>query len=212
MTLRLVYGFDPLCGWCFGFAPALRTLRGSFPELSIQLRMGGLVTGAKVRPYAEMSDYIQNASSRLQSVTGVTLGSAFKSNILSDPKIIASSIPPCDVLLQVRAAFPDRVLDFAEALQAAHFRDGMDLNATETYTRIVDALGIDLKLEVPAPGMIRAALMDEFSGSRTLGLTSFPTLLAVSDDGPSALPVSYDPQVLKRTVERVLASHPSPGK
>ena len=42
MTTRLIYAFDPLCGWCYGFAPALRALRQALPALEVELRIGGL--------------------------------------------------------------------------------------------------------------------------------------------------------------------------
>ena len=59
MRARLIYGFDPLCGWCFGFGPALRALREALPDLEIELRMGGLVTGGRIRPYIESAEYIE---------------------------------------------------------------------------------------------------------------------------------------------------------
>jgi putative protein-disulfide isomerase len=124
MTIRLIYAFDLLCGWCYGFAPALRAVRHAFPDLPIDLRTGGLVTGERVRPFAEMAAYILNASTRLQAVTSVTLGGAFKSNILQNRSVIASSIPPCEVVRQVRERHSDRALDFAEALQIAHIKTG----------------------------------------------------------------------------------------
>ncbi len=132
MSARLIYAFDPLCCWCYGFAPALRALRAALPTLQIDLAWGGLVTGERIRPYPESADYVKMVSARLQEVNGVVLGEAFKAKILTDPTIISSTIPPCDVLLQVWHAAPDRVLDLAEVIQIAHFRDGSDLNDPAT--------------------------------------------------------------------------------
>lgn len=93
MPDRIIYGFDPLCGWCFGFTPALRKLTELRPDIPIDLCLGGLVTGERVRPYAEMSDYIRGASKRLASVTGQALGEAFFERLLSRLDVIASSTP-----------------------------------------------------------------------------------------------------------------------
>jgi putative protein-disulfide isomerase len=206
MTARLIYGFDPLCGWCFGFAPALRAVRAAFPDLPIDLRMGGLMIGPKVRPYTEMSDYIRNASERLQAVTGVTLGEDFKRKILANPSAVASSIPPCDVLLQARRTFPEHVLDIAEAIQVAHFRDGMDLNDPRTYQGIGTALGLALSPSIPEPNVVRVALEQEFSESRALGLTSFPSLLMLLGESHVGLEVSYDPKTLVKRISEVLST------
>ena len=73
MTTELVYAFDPLCGWCYGFGGALRALRGARPDLRIALRMGGLVTGDRIGLYSAAAEYIRTASARLTAVTGAAL-------------------------------------------------------------------------------------------------------------------------------------------
>jgi hypothetical protein len=61
----LLYGFDPLCGWCYGIAPAVRAVAAAFPGLEIRLVMAGLVTGDRVGPDAAMEGHIRTASDRL---------------------------------------------------------------------------------------------------------------------------------------------------
>jgi putative protein-disulfide isomerase len=201
MTTRLIYAFDPLCGWCYGFAPALRALRQTVPALQIDLRMGGLVTGERIRPYIEAADYITMASTRLKAVTGVALGEAFKAKILTDPAIISSSVPPCDVVLQVRQSAPDRVYDVAEAIQIAHFRDGLDLNDPATYAGIMRELDIEIAVTLPAPKEVSATLAQEFAATRALGLTSYPSLLMGSGSDLRPVDLTYDPEVLVDRIE-----------
>jgi putative protein-disulfide isomerase len=205
MTARLVYGFDPLCGWCYGFALALRALRRALPELAVDMRMGGLVTGDRIGPYADAAAYIAGASDRMTAVTGVALGRAFYARILGDPTVVASSVPPCDVLLQARAVAPDRLLDLAEALQVAHFRDGRDLNDPSVYLAIAGALGIRVTFDVPGPQEVRPALSREFAECRALGLTSFPSLILAGDGAARRINVVYDPARLIETLEQALS-------
>jgi len=201
MTTRLIYAFDPLCGWCYGFAPALRALRQALPALEVELRMGGLVTGDRIRPYIKSADYITTASKRLQAVTGVALGEAFKAKILTDPTIISSSVPPCHVVLQVQQAAPDRVLDVAEAIQIAHFRDGLDLNDPATYAGIMRQLEIDVTVTLPAPKDVSATLAQEFAATQALGLTSYPSLLMGNGTDLRPVDVTYDPAALVDRIE-----------
>ena len=63
--MELVYGFDPVCGWCYGMVPALRRVRADHPYLPVRLVMAGLVTGERVGPYALMEGYIRGASERV---------------------------------------------------------------------------------------------------------------------------------------------------
>ncbi|TFL16570.1 hypothetical protein [Jannaschia formosa] len=201
MSARLIYAFDPLCGWCYGFAPALRALRAAMPALQIDIAMGGLLIGERIGPYSEAADYITRASARLEAVTGVALGEAFKTKILADPTIISSSVPPCDVILQVRKAAPDRVPDVAEAIQIAHFRDGSDLNDPATYAGIMRQLDIKLDVMLPAPTQISDALSREFAATRALGLESYPSLLIGPSDDLRPVDLTYDPDVLVELIK-----------
>lgn len=191
---RVVYGFDPLCGWCFGLIPALETLVRTRPDIPIELRLGGLVTGAKVRPYAEMSNYIEAASQRLESVTGQSLSEAFLKGLLSRPDVIASSTPPSAAIMQVRARYPDRVLAFAHAVQTAHFRSGCDLNNPTTYTDILDRLRLDMSIDLPPPDDPGAMLQREYDETRAMGISSFPTIMIATGPHLETLASRYDPQ------------------
>jgi putative protein-disulfide isomerase len=211
MTPRLIYGFDPLCGWCFGYGPALRAVRTQWPDLQINLRMGGLVTGERIRSYSQMAGYISTASSRMKAVTGMALGQGFRSRILADPAVIASSIPPCDALLHLRGSAPEKVLDFAEALQQAHFGIGRDLNDPDTYAGIARDLGMEVQFDLPGPGELRQPLAAEFAGARALGLNSFPSLLLEWPQGRTALEINYDPHGMVDRIAAALAARPVPN-
>lgn len=204
MSARLIYGFDPLCGWCYGFGPALRAVREALPDLEIDLRMGGLVTGGRIGPYIQAADYIGQASARMRAMTGVAIGEAFTSKILGNPMVISSSVPPCDALLQVRRFAPHRVLDMAAALQTAHFRDGMDLNDPRTYATVAQGIGLDLEFRIPAPDEVGPDLEQEFTASRALGLTSYPSLLFDLGGSHKGVEASYDPDLLVRRISHEL--------
>jgi putative protein-disulfide isomerase len=207
MTAKLIYGFDPLCGWCFGFGPALGQIRTELTDLPIVLRMGGLVTRDRIGPYAEGAAYIENASARMKAVTGVSLGAAFHARILGDPTVISSSIPPCDAILQVRASHPAHELDFAIAIQRAHFTDGRDLNDPETYADVAERLGLYLNIVLPDPKVETPALAKEFRESRRLGLTSFPSLRLDVEGRIEGVDVSYDPGAMVALIRDALARH-----
>jgi putative protein-disulfide isomerase len=167
--------------------------------------MGGLVTGDRIGPYADAAAYIAGASARMTAVTGVALGPAFHARILGDPAVVASSVPPCDALVQVRAVAPESAPDMAEALQIAHFRDGRDLNDASVYAEIADALGIKATFDLPAPREIRPALAREFAAGRAVGLTSFPSLLLASGGTTRRIEVAYDPNRLVDAVRGAMA-------
>lgn len=194
MTARLLYVFDPLCGWCYGFGPVLREVRRAFPDLSVDLRFGGLVTGGRIGPYAAMRNYIQTAQIRLQAATGKAPGAAFHDRIVGDNGVTASSIPPCDALLALREVAPEAVLDYTEALQEAHFGEGADLNDPRTYLQVSGSLGLDFAPDILGPAELRPALAREFAEVGRLGVSSYPTLMLTTRGRYHPVPLVYSPK------------------
>lgn len=206
---KLVYAFDPLCGWCFGAIPALRALQHEMPDLNIELILGGLITGERIGPYSAMSDYIKRASINLEKVTGRQLSEAFFQDILSNEDVICSSIEPSIVIDMVRQKYPERTLEFAFAVQEAHFLMGEDLNKTSTYESIFNSLDIEIPLSVndlSAPAMI-ANVEQEFENTRRLGMNSFPTAILVdmNTNTKMPLPSEYNPEQFVQKVRHLIS-------
>jgi putative protein-disulfide isomerase len=199
-----VYGFDPLCGWCFGLVPAMETLASARPDLEIEVALGGLVVGARVGPYAAKADYIREASARLEAVTGRRPSEAFFRRVLGAPDVVASSVPPSRAIQQARERAPDRALAFAHAVQEAHFRDGRDLNDPGLYDELAARSGIPPGFDVPPPDAMPEPLASEIARTRSLGIASFPTLLAETDGALLRLPHAYRPDELLAVVAAAL--------
>ena len=189
-VFRLIYGFDPLCGWCYGLIPAMRRLREAHPDIDVELVCGGLVTGARVGPYRQMAGYVRAASAQMTAVTGQALSEDFFALIEGpDAPERSNSAVPSSAILAVRMRGDD-ALGYAHALQEAHFGDGLDLNAPGTHRRVAARLGIE---PPPLDGLgsvdeTEPAVAAEFARARALGIDRFPTLLAPGADGASMVP------------------------
>jgi putative protein-disulfide isomerase len=199
----IVYGFDPMCGWCYGFIPALEHLVAARPDLRVSLAMGGLVTGERVRPYGLMKSYIANAVVQLEAVTGRRPSERFFARIL-DGDATASSIPPCAAILQVTARAPARALAFAHAVQTEHFRDGRDMNDPAVYPAIAANLGIAVAFDIPVPDAMPPAVAAAFDAGRALGIRSFPTILVPSGGRLISLPTEYRPNAFLAQIDAAL--------
>ena len=198
---RLLYAWDPLCGWCYGFIPVLRGVAERRPDLPIDLRMGGLVTGERVGPYRAQADYIRKASQRMREVTGRAPSQAFLDGPLASDTI-SSSARPCAVAMRVREAAPERAVAYAHALQEAHFEEGLDLNEAETHEHAMERAGVDTDPTVPSLEEAEALVADEFAAVRGLGVTSYPTVLRAADGRLQALALSYDVETFMAGLER----------
>ena len=186
----LIYGFDPICGWCYGFAPAMRAICSAHPDLPVRLVMSGLVTSERVGPAAAMEGYVRQAAGRLEAVTGRAPSEAFFAWMTS-PGAVADSGPPAVAIHAVAAARPDATLPFAHAVIEAHYGRGMDPNDPAAYAPL---------LAEHAPGTVLPDLHDPeaqeraFAAGRAVGISSFPTLaLRRAGGGIEPLPAEYDP-------------------
>ena len=190
MTRTLIYGYDPICGWCYGAAPAVRRVAEAMP---VELAMAGLVVGPRVGPAAAMEGYVRQASERLRAVTGRAPSEAFYAWMRA-PGAVAASAPPAVAVDAVRRARPEAALAFAHAVTEAHYEDGMDPNEPDAYAPLLAAHAPDVALpDLHDPALAEAA----FAPGRALGIRAFPTFLLRREDGSlAALPSLYDGDAL----------------
>ncbi|WP_308917122.1 hypothetical protein [Jannaschia sp. LMIT008] len=191
----LIYGYDPICGWCFGAAPAIRAAAGVMP---VRLVMAGLVTGPRVAPAAAMEGYVRGAAERLRAVTGRAPSPAFYA-WMRHPDAVAASGPPAVAVDAVRRVRPGAVLPFAHAVTEAHYVDGMDPNDPDAYAPLLDRHAPDVTL----PDLHDPAAQDAaFAEGRARGIRAFPTLLLDRGGDPEPIPMLYDPDALVAELKR----------
>jgi putative protein-disulfide isomerase len=193
---ELIYGFDPLCGWCYGVVPAMRRVAQDHPDLPIRLVMAGLVTGERVGPYAGMEGYIRGASARLRAVTGRAPSEAFF-RLIATPGVQGNSGPPSVAIAHAAGFAPERAVEFAHRVIEAHFEEGADLNDPAAYGPMLAAVGVEEPLpDIRDDGLARAV----WAEGRRIGLRSFATLAVVKGGQARVLPSEYDPGRLSRLV------------
>jgi putative protein-disulfide isomerase len=201
----LLYGHDPLCGWCYGFIPAMEALTTTLPELEVRLMLGGLVTGDRIGPYADQRKHLTETSARMAELTGQKLGEAFFTKIIGGD-VLSSSLPPSEVLCAVRAAAPAATLAVAHAIQRAHFRDGSDLNDPATYAPILAAHAPGVSIPPLDPHMPSPVLASELASAREQGIQSFPAVLLVDGDSRRMIQAEYRPDAFVSRVRRALST------
>lgn len=205
MGATLVYVHDPLCGWCFGFASALDYVRAAMPEVTVELRLSGLVVGERIVAYSTLREYIERSIPRLMQVTGRAPGPRFMDHMLSSDTLVSSN-PPSAALLEVRKIAPDRVVDAAYAIQRAHFDDGLDLNQAETlHAKLAE---LNLSVKIPGgidPRSVSPALAREYESTRGFAGVQVPGLFVKRSPRHYApVEISYRGDQLERRVKTLL--------
>ena len=177
--LELIYIFDTLCGWCYGFGPVVQRLRENyFIEIPFTIMSGGLAVGDRVRPIGFMSHYILDVMPRLESMSGVKFGQPYR-ELVEKGQFIQNSLPPAAALVLCKKIRPELAFKFASDVQKCHFGEGMDTNQPELYAKVAESLGMErneFALAIQDQDLQETA-QREFRDVHYLGIQGYPALV-----------------------------------
>ncbi|GAB2764451.1 DsbA family protein [Streptomyces bullii] len=185
--MKLVYVFDAYCGWSHGFSAPLREITSRHPELPVEVVSGGLFTGGRRVPMSAFG-YIQGANRQISERTGARFGEAYR-RLADEGSFVMDSEAAARGVAALRRAAPDRAAELVTDLQRAFYVDGQSLSDPATYRQLADAAGLDADAVVDffeAPEA-RAEAAADFRRAAELGVTGFPTLLAVDGERVTTL-------------------------
>ncbi|MFE0256667.1 DsbA family protein [Streptomyces sp. NPDC059010] len=187
--MQLVYVFDAYCGWSHGFSGTLREAASRHPELPVVVVSGGLFTGPRRVPIREFG-YVQGANAKIAEQTGAEFSDAYD-RLIADGSFVMDSEAAARGVAALRQLAPDRAAELATAVQRAFYVDGLSLSEPATYRKLAEEAGLDADAVVAAfeAPETRAAAEADFHLAAELGVTGFPTLLAV--DGDRVIPLAY---------------------
>jgi len=177
---RLVYVYDALCGWCYGFSPVIRRLEEAFRDrLVVDVVSGGMVTGDRIAPVASMAHIIKTHGPRVEETTGVRFGESFKNGLLAEGTAIFSSVKPSVALCVLKDLAPEKTVAFAGAIQHAVYFDGLPPDETATYRTLATDFGLDAdefvrRMGYPHYGMVAN---QEFAQATKWGIQGFPSVV-----------------------------------
>lgn len=205
---KIIYFFDVLCGWCYGFSPVIAKLAEKYQdEFEFEVVSGGMVTGDRVQPASFMADYILKAYKPLEERTGVEFGEAYL-EMLREGTRIQSSFEPSLVMTTFKQFLPEKAIFFASDLQKLNYFEGINLNDFTNYKLTVEKYGIDwfsFKEKLEKDEMKKLTYSD-FEISNAYGVTGFPTVFFENEKVRSPLSRGYQgfeqlDDIMKQVIE-----------
>lgn len=209
-TMKLVYVYDALCGWCYGFSPVMTQLAGKYPDVPIEVISGGMVMGDRVGPIGEVAPYIAWAYKDVEKATGVKFGSAFLDGVMKDGKAIFSSWRPSLALTHIKATKPELQLKYAAALQKGVYFYGLPPEEDKLYTTLAKEFQLDEKefLAAMNDSVLAISTKAEFQKVGQLRVTGFPALFVEKDGKYYRIGAGYAPiNEIEANLKRVLNSN-----
>jgi putative protein-disulfide isomerase len=140
-NIAVTYLFDPLCGWCYGAGPAMRTV-AEYIGQPPQMLPTGLFSGAGAQPLTSgMVAHIRAADQRLEAMTGQEFSPAYMA-LLNRPgqRVDSTLATKAFGLLQRRQ--PEAGLAVLAALQAGRYSEGLDATDLDDLAVIAARFGL----------------------------------------------------------------------
>jgi putative protein-disulfide isomerase len=182
--MEILYIYDTLCGWCYGFGPVVTKIENEYNQKAdIQIISGGMVLGDRIQPVGKMAPYILNAIPRLEKTTGVKIGEPYIQQ-LKEGSYITSSEKPAIALCVFKSLKIDQHIAFAHKVQEQNFLYAKDLNIDETYSEVAKTFGVD-KTEFEnriKDSVYKIAAYAEFKDARTFPIQGYPALFLKKDN------------------------------
>jgi putative protein-disulfide isomerase len=178
---HLLYIADPMCSWCYGFAPVIGGIARHFGQrLPVRIMVGGLRAGNTRAMRAEDKDYIRNAWTRVGAATGQPFDHAF----FDRAGFVYDTEPACRGIVAVRGLEPERAVAFKAAISTAFYGHNRDTTAGEVLADIAAETGIDRAafLDRFQSADVRNETFRDFLTAKDMGVEGFPCLLAGAGD------------------------------
>ena len=186
-SLHFIYFADPMCSWCYGFSPVVRTLRQRYGDVApIRLVMGGLRPGT-TEPMAEKARRgLVGHWDEIGAMTGVPFSPA-----LADREgFVYDTDPAARAVVLARRTSDDEALDFLQQVHTAFYAKGLDVTDPAVLAEIASQQGFDrVAFESQlADETVKKETWRDYAISQRAGATGFPTLiLGPNADGTYAL-------------------------
>jgi len=192
----LYYVADPMCSWCYGFAPVLEQVRERLADsVALVDVMGGLAADSDEPMPAEVRAYVQAAWDAVERATGATFNRAF----WSEQTARRSTYPACRAVLAARLQREQAGHEMFVAIQRAYYRQARNPSDLATLVELGSELQPPLDTERfehdLTSAAIERALETEFGLRRMLRVDSFPSLVVAAPrdtDAPRIVMRGYE--------------------
>ena len=189
MSVTIYCVVDPMCSWCWGFAPVWREFVSEIPEsVAVVDLMGGLAPDNEAPMDSAMRQYVQDAWGAVKARTGAEFNFEFWNKC--EPK--RSTYPACRAVIAAgEQASGARSLMY-DAIQRAYFLEARNPSDAEALECVAGEIGLDRKQFTEDLGSdhINRIFQLELESVAKLGVSGFPTIV-VKRESPGE-PARYD--------------------
>lgn len=187
---RFLYVADPMCSWCWGFAPVIEQIIAVYGDVApMRLVAGGLRVGTETPMDDRAKAYIREHWEHVHEATGQPFNFAF----FERQGFVYDTGPACRAVVAARNLAPENWLLYFKAVQRAFYVENRDVTDADVLADVAAACALDRDdfAMVYASDEISESLAADFAGVQSMQIGGFPALLVQDDDGVAFLTVGY---------------------
>ena len=188
MRAQLFYIYDPMCSWCWGYAPTWQRLQRELTsEVDIIYGLGGLAEDSDVLMPEAMQVFLQQTWRKIAQ----QLGTEFNFDFWQQCQPRRSTFPACRATLIAREFGKEQ--EMLTAIQHAYYLQAKNPSNLDTLQALAVDIGLDGYdfLQKFKSQSVDEQLMAEINKMRSLPINGFPALVLVKEQLLIPIPIDY---------------------
>lgn len=187
MKNTIIYVYDGLCSWCYGFDSQMKILQEKLKdEYDFQLVSGGMFVG-EVRHIKEiLGENFRLAYSRVIEFSGANISEKYLGGLVEKDNYVVNSEIPATAFstFKTYTDYPEKALEFVTVMQTNMYKEGLNPNEDELYKKTAEHFGINSEefLQKMKTEETRKDAHDDFQYAKALQVNGFPQVFLKTID------------------------------
>ena len=186
----LIYVYDPMCSWCYGFRSTWKALKSQLPEgLPVVSLLGGLADDSDVSMPEDMVEYLKRTWSQIESTCGVSFNHSYWDQTPPPPRTTFIS---CRAVIAAER-LAGRGEAFAERIQDAYYTEAQNVWDFNTLCDLAEAFGFQRSSFADAlmSDDVRAVHNEQRQLAERLQVEGYPSVLLIHQGQAYPIPVRH---------------------
>ncbi|MEC4725344.1 DsbA family protein [Shewanella sp. D64] len=185
----LYYVYDPMCSWCWGYAPTWHKLRTALEVsgITVEYKLGGLAPDSDELMHKEMQSFLEQTWHKIN----IQLGTTFNYDFWRKCQPRRSTYPACRAVLIAREqGLEQQMLD---GIQTAYYLEAKNPSDLDTLANIAAKIGLNTTEFVTQmhSELLNQKLLSEIATVRQLPIQGFPSLVLEQHGLFKPIPLDY---------------------
>lgn len=172
----LWYFADPMCSWCWGFAPVIAEIKKNYANrIKIALVMGGLQADERNVLSESSREEIFHHWHQVEKTTG----QHFLFDGALPENFIYNTEPACRAVITVGLIDPTKTFEYLTSIQAAFYTKNQDVTQTNCLQQLAEECGLNGEefKDIFLDEKTDESTKKNFQFTQKAGVQGFPTLI-----------------------------------